>query len=424
MRKVEFFKIPDLADFKIRAIAWAGNFSHFSYLNPNQNIYLHDPFPEILAIGAREIISFSKGDPFEILKEDFNNNPDWLFGYFGYDLKNKIEDLSSQNIDWIQLPDIYFYRASHLLNFNNDTVKIESNNPYQIFEAINKCKIPPPLNDNIPFFRQNMLIEEYKHKVQAIRNHILEGDIYEMNFCQEFFSEDCEIDPLSVYQKLNEKSPMPFSVFSRFDHHFLICASPERFLKKSGIKLISQPIKGTTRRGENAAEDRLLIHKLRHDEKELAENLMIVDLVRNDLAKSSKAGSVKVEELFGIYTFPQVHQMISTITSTIKDKTNFSEAIKNAFPMGSMTGAPKIKVMELIEKYENSKRGLYSGAFGFIDPNGDFDFNVVIRSLIFNSKSKVLSFMVGSAITYDSDPDQEYQECLLKAKALREIFTP
>jgi para-aminobenzoate synthetase component 1 len=153
-------------------------------------------------------------------------------------------------------------------------------------------------------------------------------------------------------------------------------------------------------------------------EKEKAENLMIVDLVRNDLARSSKTGSVKVEELFGIYSFSQVHQMISTVSSQIKETTSAVEAIKNAFPMGSMTGAPKVMAMELIEKYENTKRGLYSGAIGYFAPNSDFDFNVVIRSIQYNESKQYLNFEVGSAITYDSDANLEYEECLLKAQAM------
>lgn len=423
MRKAAYFKCHDLALFRLKAITWAGRFSYFTFLNPNNSAYLNDPFPEILAIGAQKVINFNNDDPFKILQEDFERQPDWLFGYFGYDLKNRIEKLTSHNIDRLQLQDINFYKPQHLITFLDESVKIESFlEPHQIYESITNLSIATASKTYNPSFRPNMLFKEYKQKVNKIKEHILEGDIYEMNFCLEFFTEDCEIIPLEIYQKLNEKSPMPFSTFARFDHHYLLCASPERYLKKSGNKLISQPIKGTIRRGNNAVEDRLLKKKLRNDEKEIAENLMIVDLVRNDLAKSSVAGSVVVEELFGIYTFPQVHQMISTISSQIKENIHFIEAIKNSFPMGSMTGAPKIKVMELIEKYENSKRGLYSGALGFITPERDFDFNVVIRSLIYNSKSKLLSFMVGSAITYDSDPDQEYQECLLKAKAIREIF--
>ena len=187
--------------------------------------------------------------------------------------------------------------------------------------------------------------------------------------------------------------------------------------------MVSQPIKGTIRRSFDKTEDERLKQSLRDSEKEQAENLMIVDLVRNDLAKSAKTGSIKVEELFGIYTFKKVHQMISTITATKKVSASISDVIKHAFPMGSMTGAPKIRVMEEIEKLECSTRDLYSGAVGFFDPIEDFDFNVVIRSIVFNAQTKKISFHVGSAITYDSDPEYEYQECLLKAESLIHVLT-
>jgi para-aminobenzoate synthetase component 1 len=162
--------------------------------------------------------------------------------------------------------------------------------------------------------------------------------------------------------------------------------------------------------------------KLRYSEKEMAENMMIVDLVRNDLAKSAVVGSTTVTEMFGIYTFKQLHQMISTVQAQVKPDMAIGEIIKNAFPMGSMTGAPKIKAMELIERYENTKRGLFSGAIGFVNPFGDFDFNVVIRTIFYDAKKHYLSFQVGSAITYDSIGEQEYEECMLKAKAIREVL--
>jgi para-aminobenzoate synthetase component 1 len=197
-----------------------------------------------------------------------------------------------------------------------------------------------------------------------------------------------------------------------------LSASPERFIKKSLNKLYSQPIKGTVRRAQDDAEDEKLKSALLASEKERAENLMIVDLVRNDLAKSSETGSVEVTELFGRYSFKQVHQMISTVSSTIIDGLNPVTAIANAFPMGSMTGAPKVMAMQLIEQYENSKRGLYSGAIGYFAPNEDFDFNVVIRSIQYNEERQYVNFEVGSAITIDSHAEQEYEECLLKASAM------
>jgi para-aminobenzoate synthetase component 1 len=241
-----------------------------------------------------------------------------------------------------------------------------------------------------------------------------------MNFCQEFYAEDAELDPYSYYIHLNKLSPAPFSVFYRTDGNYLISSSPERYLRKTGNRIISQPIKGTAPRHPDPAKDKASKQKLESDPKERAENVMIVDLVRNDLSRTAAKGSVKVEELCGIYSFSQVHQMISTVTSTLDSRFDFVDLLSTTFPMGSMTGAPKIRAMELIEDYEETKRGLYSGAVGYITPDGDFDFNVVIRSVLYNSKTKYLSFITGGAITSGSTAEREYNECLLKAKAITE----
>ncbi|PID89409.1 MAG: hypothetical protein CSB01_02115 [Bacteroidia bacterium] len=249
------------------------------------------------------------------------------------------------------------------------------------------------------------------------------GDIYEINFCQEFFAEQVCINPEQLYNHLKKVSPTPYGCFYKTRNHYLLSASPERFIKKKGTKLISQPIKGTAKRGANKEEDDTIKHHLFTDAKERAENIMIVDLVRNDLSHTATKGSVKVEELCGIYSFPQVHQMISTVVANLRNDIHFVEAIKQCFPMGSMTGAPKIRAMKLIEQYESTKRGLYSGAVGYITPQGDFDFNVVIRSILYNATNKYLSFMVGGAITMQSNPEKEYEECLLKAKAIRKTLS-
>ncbi len=242
------------------------------------------------------------------------------------------------------------------------------------------------------------------------------------NFCQEFFAEDTVIDPLAVFLKLNEISPNPFAAFFKWKGNYVLCASPERFLAKRGEKLISQPIKGTAKRGVDDAEDEAIKQELRNHTKEQQENVMIVDLVRNDLTRSAKQGTVKTEELFGIYTFNQVHQMISTVVCELEDGISAIQAIKNSFPMGSMTGAPKISAMQLMEQYEHSRRGVYSGAIGYFCPDDDFDFNVVIRSLLYNQNKKYLSFQTGSAITYHADAEKEYEECLLKAQAILEAL--
>ena len=202
----------------------------------------------------------------------------------------------------------------------------------------------------------------------------------------------------------------------------MLSASPERYLKKVGEKVISQPIKGTAKRSFDIEQDAFLKKELKNSAKERSENIMIVDLVRNDLSHTATKGSVVVEELCQVYTFKQVHQMISTIISKVDATVSPVEIIKTTFPMGSMTGAPKVSAMKIIEELEVTKRGLYSGAVGYFTPTGDFDFNVVIRSILYDAKKQYLSFSVGSAITAQSIPENEYEECLLKAKAMFEVL--
>jgi para-aminobenzoate synthetase component 1 len=264
--------------------------------------------------------------------------------------------------------------------------------------------------------------EDYLQKIATIKNHILEGDIYEMNFCRELYNEDATINPLNTFFELNEKSKAPFSSFFKINEHYILCASPERFLQKNEDLLISQPIKGTVKRGASQEEDEFLKSELYHSEKERAENIMIVDLVRNDLTHFAKTGSIQVKELFGIYTFNTVHHMISTIVATLSDSKNYISAVKKAFPMGSMTGAPKIKSMQLIEQYEQSKRGVFSGSIGYFTPENNFDFNVVIRTILYNKKNKYLSVQSGGAITIDSLPEAEWDELQLKSALIENIL--
>ena len=283
-------------------------------------------------------------------------------------------------------------------------------------------------NKKTPFVDSNLNIklrihkEAYLEKVHTLLDHIHRGDLYEANFCQEFYSENSTIDPLSVYKKLNAISSPPFASFLKFEQNYVLSASPERYLKKSATKIISQPIKGTARRATEKDEDLILKEKLEKDPKEQAENIMIVDLVRNDLSRLSEKGTVTVEELCKVYSFAQVHQMISTVSATVSKDIHPVDILKNTFPMGSMTGAPKVAAMQIIETLEETKRGLYSGAVGYMSPTGDFDFNVVIRSILYNTRNKYISFSVGSAITALSTPEQELEECLLKAKAMREVL--
>ena len=440
MRSKISFKVDRLAQFKNNALHWADEFPNFAYYENNNISYRYGSFTNILAVDIDDETDLSRLDRppkrtcFELLNEFIANNSYWLFGYFTYDLKNENpacqpgkEPLFSNNIDKVLFPPLHFFKPKHVIFFNQNEVTVESSIDAQdVYEKISDYACLPALKfqqagaiRNFFKLQQRVRKKEYIETVKKIKNHIIEGDIYELNYCIEFFAENTIIDPIHIFLSLNKYSPMPFAGIYKHDNKYLLCASPERFLKKIHVSmLISQPIKGTIERGKSPEEDKCLKQKLRSDEKELAENMMIVDLVRNDLARSSKTGSVQVDELFGIYKFKNLFQMISTVTSELKDNCHFIDAIKNAFPMGSMTGAPKIRAMELIEQYEKTKRGLFSGSLGYITPGRDFDFNVVIRSILYNQTTNYLSFQAGSAITYDSIPEKEYDECLLKAEAI------
>ncbi len=404
-------------------LLWASEKSYFSLLNGNGHSTIYGAFRNTLFVGRRNYIE-SNRDSFEKLEQMLRQKNDWLYGYFGYELKNEIEALESDNPATIPVQHLAFYVPEIIIEIEDDYIIIYSfENPDTIYKEISTSKgyIEQSVQ-RIESIKCATTRRQYIENVNYIREQIVEGEFYELNYCIEFSTKAISFNPLSCYTNLNKISPMPFSSFMRVDDKYLICASPERFLKKKGNRIVSQPIKGTIRRSFDKSEDQKLKENLANSEKEKAENLMIVDLVRNDLAKSAKTGTVKVDELFGIYTFKKVHQMISTISAVHDEKVALADVIKNAFPMGSMTGAPKIRVMEEIEKLENSSRGLYSGAVGHFSPDGAFDFNVVIRSIIYDSKTKMISFHVGSAITFDSDPEYEYNECLLKADALLEVL--
>jgi len=405
-------------------LCWAMEKSCFSFINGNEYQTTYGAFPQIIFAGKIVNVE-SNQDSFEQLNELLNEKKDWLYGYFSYDLKNEIEDLTSNNPSTISFDHMNFIVPESILFINKDVFSISAfTEPDEVFQEILGTKTYEinSINDvSKPVSRTTK--KQYFEKIEKIKKNIVEGEYYEMNYCIEYTAFSKKFDPLHCYLNLNKLSPMPFSCFMKLDNKYLICASPERFLKKEGEKLISQPIKGTIKRSFDKNEDELLKQSLQNSEKERAENLMIVDLVRNDLAKSSITGTVKVDELFGIYTFSRIHQMISTVSSLHKKSISIPSIIKHAFPMGSMTGAPKIRIMQEIEDLEDSSRGLYSGAVGYFSPDQNFDFNVVIRSIIFDDQSGKLSFHVGSAITYDSDPEREYNECLLKAESLFEVLS-
>jgi len=449
---------PDPLQVLKRMQAWAGDSLQTCVLL-NSNGYRSDQygsFPWVFAMGVHHLFEAGEQDAFDGLKAFADEHEDWLFGYFAYDLKNQLEPLNSKNPDHWGQPPMRFFTPVMLILPDAHGIRIGTVPGYGRFsdagqvvaaikQAIPAGKIPaqagepkssgdeqiaPSQQEPFPadsrvnkeiLIRPRVSKARYLQQLKAIKDHIQAGDIYEMNYCMEFYAEQADIHPLRVYEALNEVSEAPFSCFFQHRDFFLLGSSPERFLKKQGQQLISQPIKGTAPRGRDEGEDIRIRQALFEDAKERSENVMIVDLVRNDLSRTAVKDSVRVEELYGVYPFRQVNQMISTVSSRLHPDHHYLDAIRLAFPMGSMTGAPKFRAMQLIDHYEDTRRGLYSGSVGYITPGKNFDFNVVIRSILYDRARQLMSFMAGSAITIGSVPEREYEECLLKAKAMAEV---
>jgi para-aminobenzoate synthetase component 1 len=418
--------ISAIPNFTNQLLYWANQFREVVLLDSNAYHQKYSTYDAVVAVDALTSLQTDYNNAFQDLQQYQSQTKDWLFGYLSYDLKNDIEELHSNNFDGLIFPDLFFFQPKKLFLIKGNQVEIQylrmcDDEIESDFEEIRS--ITPithyPLSINI---NQRISKDNYILKVSKMLEHIQRGDIYEANFCMEFYAENAKINPLEMYHKLNTISEAPFAVYFKNAAHYLLSASPERYLRKEGTRLISQPIKGTSKRSADPIADAQFKVDLAQNEKERSENIMIVDLVRNDLSHIATKGSVVVEELCEIYTFKQVHQMISTIVSEVENTTSPVEIIRTTFPMGSMTGAPKISALQIIETLEETKRGLYSGAVGYFTPEGDFDFNVVIRSILYNAKNEYLSFSVGSAITAQAIAEQEYEECLLKAKAMFEVL--
>lgn len=320
------------------------------------------------------------------------------FIFCNYDYKDQIEQFEPKNNSPLDFGGLLSFTATHEFDFGTITPSTQTQQNIEVAATTSK--------------------ENYIRNVKALKKHIQQGDIYEINYCITFEAFQIELDPLAVYTKLNAISKAPYSALVKLNDKFIISSSPELFLSKRGNKLITKPIKGTARRSANTIEDALIKNELENNLKERTENVMIVDVARNDLSRIAKKASVTVEKIYDIESFEQVHQMVSTVSCELKDNIAFQDIIHATFPMASMTGAPKIRAMQLIDQYEYYNRGPFSGCIGYINENGDFDLSILIRSLFYNSTKKYVSFSVGSAITALCDPEKEYEECLLKASAL------
>lgn len=420
--KIAYSQLPP--DFSNLLLQWAQDYDTFAYLDSNRQKQTYSRFGKALAIGVVSELKTSVEGAFEKLDQYQKNTKDYIFGYLSYDLKNDIEDLTSSHFDGLQFPDLYFFQPQKLFLFHADFLEIRYHDSCethweQDVIAIENAKSEHELILSNGTIQQRISKEQYFEKFEQLQKHLKRGDTYETNFCLEFFVESIHLNPLSVFKELNALTRKPFAVFFKHEQHYLLSASPERFVMKSGDQVVTQPIKGTSRRDDDPTLDAQLKSQLEINPKERSENIMIVDLVRNDLSKIASKGSVQVEELCKVYSFPGVHQMISTVSAVVKPGISSVEILRSLFPMGSMTGAPKISTMQIIESLEETKRGLYSGTFGYFTPHADFDFNVIIRSILYHSENQYLSFSVGGAITAKSHPEQEYKECLLKSEAIR-----
>ena len=405
---------------------WANRFSICCFLDDQQYAGAHHSYECLLGAGMLHKLECNAGTAFSQLKDFHGQHSDWVFGHFGYDLKNELFPLTSSHPDPIGFADMTFFVPELVVQLSRNAMHIGAFGDVhaEVFQQIMNEPVEATVASITTFKVQHRFSrQEYIRIIEKLRQHILRGDCYEINFCQQFYAEQAVISPVRTYQLLSELSPNPFAAFYKVDQRYLLCASPERYLRKEKHLLLSQPIKGTMPRDKNDAHaDQQHKQQLFNSAKDRSENVMVVDLVRNDLAIVCEEGSVKVDELFGIYSFPQVHQMISTVSGRLRADLHWTDAIRASFPMGSMTGAPKRRVLELIEKYETVKRGIFSGAVGYVTPAGDFDFNVVIRSILYNAADKYLSWLAGGGITFYSEPELEYEESLLKAAAIQKVL--
>lgn len=379
-----------------------------------------------LAFGNGSALQLNSNSSFDEIQSFMDRHKEsFLFCCLSYDLKEELAGIQSTNIDGIGFPLAIIWKPEFVVRFQLD--KFDFVQGEKVPEAMDiihdfiEAQSGKSMQTQPIHFSARIDKETYISKVNTIKDYIQQGETYELNFCQEYYSENAVIPfEMDTYFKLNAITKAPFSAYVKWDNFAVFCGSPERFIERKGERLISQPIKGTARRGKTKEEDDALIAQLRNDPKERAENVMIVDLVRNDLSQVAQKGSVEVEELCAIKTVETVHQMYSTVACNVREGLSFSDILKVTFPMGSMTGAPKKRTMEIIEELEDFRRGLFSGSIGIIKPNGDFDLNVVIRTMIYNQERKYLSCAVGSAITANSIPEKEYEECQLKVSRILE----
>jgi para-aminobenzoate synthetase component 1 len=397
---------------------WASRFNIFCLLDSNSYRAADSSFDLCLAAGVKNTYP----DNIASLDDVISSRSKWLFGHLGFEYFEQ-DDLVPVN-PFVDFKNSFFFEPAFVITLKDDQLTIYADeHTAQVYDELLRSPENIEGEKQALTFTYAMSKDEYLERLAGIESHIHRGDCYELNFCQHFYATDTRIDPYQAYLDLTRISPNPYAALYRLNDKYCVCASPERFLKKQGDKLISEPIKGTSGRSPSPEEDEKLKQALQHSEKDRSENVMIVDLVRNDLSMVCTEGSVAVPSLSEVRSFPRVHHLVSTVTGNVSNETSFSAIMQACFPMGSMTGAPKKKVLELIREFEREPRGLFSGTIGYINPDGDFDFNVVIRSLMYDETKKVISCKTGGGITAGSSAEDEYNESLLKAEAIMKIFS-
>ncbi|MEO0312450.1 MAG: hypothetical protein RIQ89_2107 [Bacteroidota bacterium] len=420
--------VTAIDDFKLRTLSLIDAQPVSFFLDSNNSEQSqprnYSTFDWVTGLGTLQKIEVPLNNLFD-LQKFLDREKKFTFITLAYDLKHEIENIEDTLPSYTKWPKVLVYQPQFIISCKNNLINISSQGnaietEAQIFNQIKHYQLP--LFHPLPKirFEPNETKINYLDKISTIKKHIQAGDVYEINYCTAF-NAIADINPLSAFLKINQFSPMPFAAYVKFKDQFVLCASPERFLKKEKSTILTQPIKGTKPR-ILAGSDTHQVNELAHSLKDQTENVMIVDLCRNDLSRIAKKKSVSVPKLFEIQSFKQVHQMVSTIEAKVDEKICFTDVLRATFPMGSMTGAPKVSAMQLAAKYETQQRNIYSGSIGYITPEGDFDLNVVIRSLVGNKKNNYLSYAAGGAITAASSPIEEYEECLLKAKILDQIF--
>ena len=418
---VREFAAAETASLRHRLLGWVAQFPYAAFLDSCESpIDRHGRYEWLIGVARQPSICLT--DP-----SSLETAPDtWLMGGLSYELKNAYEPrLSSRHRPAVAFPPVSLFAPELVIYRLRGENRLHLWGREDWLPPLDELPALPAGNGFVgpaPALEPLASRAAYLRTVEQLRTHIGEGDCYEVNLTQEFRAAAAPQRPEQLFAALTEVSPVPFAAFFRWQDRYLLSASPERFLQLRDGHLLSQPIKGTAPRSEDPVEDARLREALLASEKERAENVMIVDLTRNDLHRCCETGSVSVPHLFEIQRFPQVHQMVSTVQGRLQADLRWPEILRRTFPPGSMTGAPKVKVMELIDRYEWSGRGLYAGSVGYVTPLGEFDWNVVIRSLAIDRARPVMSYHVGGAITYDSEAGAEYDETLVKARAIRRVL--